>query len=78
MDNKSKDMYFKVASICRLKKATPLVSALNVGQQGNDQIIQSTEEINQIMANIIRKEFSGSNPLTKTKYNIGPIRPISM
>ena len=30
------------------------------------------------MASIIRKEFSGDNPLTKTKYNIGPIKPISM
>ena len=77
LSNKMKDFYFKIASLCRLKKATPLVQCLNIGSEKEEELVTDLDQINSIMAKMIRKEFSaGSN--VKVKYPIKRIQPIDV
>ena len=39
LSNKIKDFYFKIASLCRLKEATPLVQCLNIGSEKEEELV---------------------------------------
>jgi len=41
MSNKLKEFYFKVASLCKLKKTTPIVTNLNTGTDDEPHILST-------------------------------------
>ena len=75
MSNKLKEYYFKVASLCRFKKSTPIVQNLDIGTPETPEILFDDKLIEEHLSTQIKKEFEdGKN--YKVKYNIGEIRPI--
>ena len=73
----SRDYYLKIASLCRLKKPTPMVQSLNIGTDTEDNILTDANEIDEHMTKIINREFS-DNKNYKQKYDIGNISPITI
>ena len=72
-----KEYYFKVTSLCRLRKSTPIVQSLDIGTAENPEVLHTDEEIEQHLSSQIRKEFEdGKN--YKVKYDIGTILPVEM
>ena len=57
MSNKLKEYYFKVASLCRFKKNTPIVQNLDIGTAEVPKILHDDKEIEQHLSGQIKKEF---------------------
>ena len=68
-----KDYYFKVASLCKFKKITPIVQSLNTGTTDDPIILTKEKEIEEFMAANVRKEFENSS---SPDIHIGNMNPI--